>query len=715
MASNDMELHALSSDSQDLRPITNKHGVGETSTSPRSSITAREPQITRMRTTSWPVFVFVIYATFALFPWICLCILSKRPITKEKAYISVDTSSSQPEHWYHVSEKYFKVAHILQSIATLVTIPVTTAICSMACVVYMQSSPLRRSLTLRQSMALADSGWLSPHVLAKLGTTGSLPLYTAFALALFGSASQILQTAMVGQVEILASSGSHPSYAYVIDPLDYISDEDDAAGSRYRNSYEQRTLSLRSLLELPFTSNDDINNWGTPPDSLYADDTARTDRSSAAGHIYVPLVNNFSSGAFPFRQFAPRMNSSIMSEEISSNDFGENCRNETENGHFYARYYYVEQHAYDDNYYNPDVDFEVCVTNDLRISPWNITRDRQDLVEEMYYKTQDRNKGSLGYWKITSITSLGYFEVPSSQNGDVPGPLLEKDPFIDDKVQISENRNAHYKETHLRRRRDNVTYSGNATMLMSGYNKGPLTSVAIALFGPNSFVETRMSNPSNFVIPEDPDCGLRYCTTGRNLHSCIHNAPLYDFLGRSRNCIDIYDSGSVNKVIGQVSTLLFYFTARQQSSILPALSHALYMANKLWLHQPIAGYNTQGQLRIYYDEGIPTTKPELSNTGIIVGSFFLGLHLLGLLLLALYVARMKPWSSKMGSEVMLKMGMVYSDELARSETKQQWDRMVTTLPGFIGDERPVEEIGRMRLGAAAGLSRKRDRKFEILR
>ncbi|KAF9734774.1 hypothetical protein PMIN01_07677 [Paraphaeosphaeria minitans] len=672
-----MELRALSSDPQDQRPVTNKHGVGEISTSPRSSITAREPQITRMRATSWPVLVFVIYATFALFPWICLCILSKRPIRKEKSYISVDTSSFYPEHWYHISEKYFKAAHTLQSIATLITIPVTTAICSMACVVYMQSSPLRRSLTLRQSMALADSGWLSPQILAKLGTMGSLPMYTAFALALIGSASQILQTAMVGQVEILASTGSHPSYAYVFDTLNFIGD---------------------NLLESPFISNDDINNWGIPLDSLYSDHYAGTDRASAAGPTYVPLVNNFTSGAFPFRQFAPRMNSSLMSEELSSNEFEKNCNNETENGRFYAHYCYAEKHPYDDSYYDPDVDFEVCVTNDLRISPWNLTKDRQDLVEEMYFKTRDQNKGSLGYWKMTYVS----------------GPLLEKDPFIHDKVQISKNRNAHYKETHLSRRRDNVTYSGNATMIMINYNKRPLTSVAIALFGPYSFIDTRMSNPSNFVIPEDPDCDLRYCTTGRNLRSCIHKAPLYDFLDSSRSCIDAYDSGTVGRVIGQVSSLLFFFTQQQQYRILPTLSHTLYMANKLWLHQPTAGYRTQDQLRIYYDEGVPTTKPDMSDAGIIVGSLFLGLHLLGLLLLALYVARMKPWSSRMGSEVMLKMGMVYSDELARSETKQQWDRMVTTLPGFIGDEMP-EEIGRMRLGAAAGLSRKRDRKFEILR
>lgn len=493
-------------------------------------------------------------------------------------------------------------------------------------------------------------------------------------------------------------------------------------------------MDLRTLLESPFTSNDDINNWGVPSDSLYTDHTARTGRASDAGHIYVPLVNNFTSGAFPFRQFAPRVNSSIISEEIYANVFSENCRNEADDGHFYARYYYAERHLYDDGYYDPDVDFEVCVKNDLRISPWNskyhavaqyqplpdtnhlfadsVTRDRQDLIEELYYKTIDSNDGGLGYWKITSTTSLGYFEVPSSHNGHVPGPLLEKDPFIDDKVQISNNRDAYYVETHLSRRLENITYSGNATMNLTGHAIGPLASVAIALFGPHSFIDTRMSNPSNFIIPDGPDCGSRYCLIGRN---CLHKKPLSDLMGSSRSCIDRFDSKTVSEVIQQVSSLLAYFTSQWQDSIGPALSHALYMANKLWMHLPIAGYRTHNQLRIYYDEGIRTKKPEISTVGIIVGSLFLGLHLLGLLVLVLYIVVMKPWSSRMGSEVMLKMGMVYWDELARSDTKEQWDRVVTMLPGFIGDERPEEAIGRMRLGAAAGLSRKKNKKFEILR
>jgi hypothetical protein len=184
MAPNDIELRALSSDTQEQRPVVPKHGVGETSTSPRSSITAQEQHTKRIHTRLWPVLLFLVYAVFALFPWVTLCILNKRPSRSERVYGSYVSHGNAP--WYNISKEFYQAARRMQSFATLLTIPVTTSICSTACVVYMQSSPLRRGLTLRQSMALADSDWLSGRILEVGGNAGSLPLYTAFALTLLG-------------------------------------------------------------------------------------------------------------------------------------------------------------------------------------------------------------------------------------------------------------------------------------------------------------------------------------------------------------------------------------------------------------------------------------------------------------------------------------------------------------------------------------------------
>ncbi|KAL1598862.1 hypothetical protein SLS60_008005 [Paraconiothyrium brasiliense] len=532
-----------------------------------------------------------------------------------------------------------------------------------------------------------------------------------------GSVGQVLQNAFVDQIPVLATSGGPYStfdYTYVYDTLGLVNGTYDARRGGDRTDFGQRTLNLRSLFESPFTANDDINNWGVPYDPYEGKYVYSSDRRHDAGHTYVPLVNNFTSGVFPLQQFAPQINSSVAFANITEAEFREKCRNETNDGGFYARYYYVEQSTVqDDTYYDPDVDFEVCMTNDLRVSPWNMTRDRQDITEELYYKTLSSSWRDATYWKITSATSLGYFEVPSERNGRVAGPLLDRDPFSNDKVQIEKNRRAYYKDTHLYRRGSNISYSGNATMNLSGYNKGPLASVAVALFGPYSFIGARMSNPSAFVLAPDA-----VSDSGRLIGSgnCVYKRPLASWTANSAAaCFEHYGSTDVHMIIQQVTQTLYFWTESYLDDTLEALSHALFMANKLWLNQPTAGYDTENQLRIYYDAGIPTTKPEISNTGIIVGSLFMVLHLLGLLLLTIYTVMMKPWSGKMGSEIILKMGMVYSDELARSETEDQWKRTVVRLPGYIGDERPEEVIGRLRFGAAAGLSTKKDRRFEILR
>jgi hypothetical protein len=175
-----------------------------------------------------------------------------------------------------------------------------------------------------------------------------------------------LQTAFLEPKSILANS-PEPHYTYVYDTLPLINGTLDS-GSDGRHDFDQRTLDLRSLFESPFKSDDDINNWGVPY-HIYQDYLSDP---IDAGHTYIPLSRNFSSGAFPIQQFAPRINSSIASVEITETEFKDNCRNETDNGGFYARYLYVEssstrQSTHDYSF----VDFEVCMTNDLRISPWN--------------------------------------------------------------------------------------------------------------------------------------------------------------------------------------------------------------------------------------------------------------------------------------------------------------------------------------------------------
>ncbi|KAF2179259.1 hypothetical protein K469DRAFT_716517 [Zopfia rhizophila CBS 207.26] len=71
----------------------------------------------------------------------------------------------------------------------------------MAAVGYMQAGRFPRRLSLRQLMALADQGWISPRMWVRVFgekgglwsvRAGSLRLFVAFALTAIGDISQVL-------------------------------------------------------------------------------------------------------------------------------------------------------------------------------------------------------------------------------------------------------------------------------------------------------------------------------------------------------------------------------------------------------------------------------------------------------------------------------------------------------------------------------------------
>jgi hypothetical protein len=186
MAQNEHEMCSLPAATQDTSRAPKSPDAAEATLSQHSSITIHEPVTTTLHRNTWPVFVFALYATLALLAWILLCIMSRRPIRGANSYFNHEIW--KPEHLFEVNQEYTKAAQVLSTIVALLTIPVTSALCSMAAVVYMQSGSLRKSLKIKQVMALADQGWIGPRTLWGLGIgkVGSLPLYFAFIFTLIG-------------------------------------------------------------------------------------------------------------------------------------------------------------------------------------------------------------------------------------------------------------------------------------------------------------------------------------------------------------------------------------------------------------------------------------------------------------------------------------------------------------------------------------------------
>jgi hypothetical protein len=135
---------------------------------------------------SYIVLVVSIYASLALTAWILVCVLTFRPLTTARyGYNALEPGSvsilarypwawpdrSDPLHAKYVkSEAIYRAARTVQSVITVLTIPLTSAVCSAAAVVFTQSKTKGRRLTMRQMMALADKGWTDPTTIARLVT-----------------------------------------------------------------------------------------------------------------------------------------------------------------------------------------------------------------------------------------------------------------------------------------------------------------------------------------------------------------------------------------------------------------------------------------------------------------------------------------------------------------------------------------------------------------
>lgn len=98
---------------------------------------------------------------------------------------------------YAANERWLQAARVLQAIVTVLTLPLTSVVCSSAAVAYVQRSCSNGRVTLRQTAVLADNGWTSLEVIGHLlrgrgKQFGSGLLYLAMALHVLGTSLQRL-------------------------------------------------------------------------------------------------------------------------------------------------------------------------------------------------------------------------------------------------------------------------------------------------------------------------------------------------------------------------------------------------------------------------------------------------------------------------------------------------------------------------------------------
>lgn len=111
---------------------------------------------------SWYIFSLVLlYTVCSIFSWVITCILCLRPITISSYGVNQSTyiNPGDLHTLYKTNEGWFRFARVLQAVVTILTIPIATAVCANAAVIFTQSGNSPSHLSLRQLMVLADKGW----------------------------------------------------------------------------------------------------------------------------------------------------------------------------------------------------------------------------------------------------------------------------------------------------------------------------------------------------------------------------------------------------------------------------------------------------------------------------------------------------------------------------------------------------------------------------
>ena len=425
-----------------------------------------EPSTRRLRALRYrtrALWLLALYIPLMVVPWILTCILSRRPVTalsyvNQQGFSKADMASIR--NWKRTID-------VLNSIHGLITIPLLSALLAQGAVVFSQRQRPDQFLSLPDLFALVDRGWTSiPALWGALKMRENKEhgqklilarhyLLPGAALILLGAIQQPLFQILVPVETIYVATcgdltfmphcknqkkvwyptdGEAPRYETVgvdIEPaqmagilyediLPRISaDLASVSVDEYQPSLwsDYTTKGLRGYLEYDHTTSTStpLRDWIFPPMMSTVNGNPFGSRFFVAG-----IPSNTTTGVL--REHAMRFNSSVECKAIERTSFPSPCPGE-------------EPFTASSEKEN-DISVRVCVPGKLGVFPWTLSRNRQDITEELYldfwdtyrYRAGERDTSANATVRCVMNTTRGYFELGNARNNGTYGPLLEKWP-----------------------------------------------------------------------------------------------------------------------------------------------------------------------------------------------------------------------------------------------------------------------------------------------
>lgn len=652
------------------------------------------------------------FAAMVIYSWVILAILSFNPVTTKSWEPLTDKYQRYPDKMpnYAMDGKLYRSARIIQSIASVLILPWTSAVCAYAAVVFVQNHKNGASMTMRQVMNLADRRWMDGSLIRDL-IAGSWKQHgSAFlALAIFAHFLALIiypiQSIVVNAKSLHVPSS--PNAMGQISDLAYMR-------AKYKEDPGIDVVQTRNAL-----AGADKHTWqpqlwdngGSQKFSTFFNLSGINDP------FFSPLPNGFNSGLL--RQYAPRVNSSTTVRSIQRNEYPINCGSNSAD--FYANYSSV-YYRFPGTEHNSTSTWAIsaCMLASNVTSPWKETRYRQEFSEVLYLNISVPQAPISELLEIRLTTTAGYFELPSYMNNQTAGPLLENDPTRDCEdggYGCIRQTIDYYYYKRIRRQDtliDNSMTTHNETFPWAPIftsNKGPLLSTALAIFGPGSFFSTVFGDYdmlSSALYDDDLSADTIRAKSDRSV--CIELAPLTNMLSTAYSdsadsCVTLYVSNTESSrhdyLVAPFEFVATWLedTFSNKESLTNALNVAAFLATERHFELLRSHYT------IYQDLGSEMMIPDSSLAGVVTVSVLLGLYILILFGLSFYGSLFPRWTLRLDSFAMFRLGAAFGqDNSTVLITRANHDvKLLDHIPGVVNDVGGVANdalipIGRLGLG-----------------
>ncbi|KAJ5987864.1 hypothetical protein N7481_003074 [Penicillium waksmanii] len=672
---------------------------------------------TTLHRSTFVLLMTTYFAAMMIYSWVILAILSFKPVNAHSWEPHTTEYGRYPRKMpnYAMDGKLYRSARIIQSIASVLILPWTSAVCAYAAVIFAQNQKDSSSMTMRQVMNLADRRWMDGSLVRDL-IAGSWKQHGSVFLALAIFAHFLaLVIYPIQSIVVNAKSLHVPTYPNAmgrISDLAYMR----AKSDQYPGVDVIQTRNALAGVDRHTWKPQLWDDGGSQKFSTLSNLSAMNDP------FFSPLPNGFNSGVL--RQYAPRINSSTTVRSIQEKEYPPNCGSDTAN--LFANYSSVH-----DGYPGSDYSFteswtiSACMLASNITSPWTETRDRQEFSEVLYLNisVQDTQSPMSDLLEIRLTTTAGYFELPSYMNNQTAGSLLDNDPTVDCEdggYGCIRQTESYYYYKRIRRQddsSDNSTTTYRRTLPwapMFTSNKGPLLSTALAIFGPGSFLSTFFAEyitlTSAMFNAELSGDAIR---TSSDRSVCIEIAPLTNMLSTaysdyaaSDSCVTLYLTTSSTGTRSSYISASYDIMAKwlkdmfsDKEILTNTLNAAAFLASERQFEL------FQSYYTIYQDLGSEMMVPDSTLAGVAVASFFLGLYILILFALSLYGSLYPRWTLRLDSFAMFRLGAAFGQENSTVlVTRANQDvKFLDEIPGVVRDVGNIADdaiipIGRLGLG-----------------